>query len=329
MSIVPICSLCNKLFSSKYTLKKHVLVVHQKPQRQEEPEPVEDFNCTSANCSYTTRNKSDLKRHLEKCQYTKLERELSKQKLELTEEFNREKQKLIEILEKRLVECEFEKSLILKDMQIQVERANVRADILQTQLEHANKLNERAIDRPTTSTSSTISVTNNNILAKLADPATYQEYINPNRILSIARENMEDLKVHFFRGQRGLAAFLVKYILRTDEGKYLLICTDVARKRLRCLIAGNQLIDDLHGRMLLQHIASSVRQVSNEAYAQISDEFKAKIKNAKCMGKGEFEIDIIQRKADHAAEIWIQILDFDNDDQNADFTSELASLLQV
>lgn len=66
-----VCNVCTKSFSTKYTLQSHIQRLHQKPV---ENEPTE---CLSDRCSYTSMKRSDLKKHIEKCQYVMIDREVT------------------------------------------------------------------------------------------------------------------------------------------------------------------------------------------------------------------------------------------------------------
>ena len=59
-----VCQKCNKTFSTKYTLKKHVCKSDVKSY----------IVCHSSNCDYKTTKKSDLSKHIKICKHIEIDK---------------------------------------------------------------------------------------------------------------------------------------------------------------------------------------------------------------------------------------------------------------
>lgn len=69
------CEKCNKVFATKYTLKKHVDSKICEEDMSIEPVYI---TCTSNRCEYKTQSKSDMQKHLKTCRHNEIDAILKK-----------------------------------------------------------------------------------------------------------------------------------------------------------------------------------------------------------------------------------------------------------
>lgn len=290
MSNMSICELCNKLFASKYTLAVHCRNKH-------EPR-VATFECVAAECQHVSTSKSDLDKHMKNCKLLLVEQAISQKQVEFDS--------MVAILTREKEE-------------------------LRTQLKEAHQtikeLAERAIDKPTVSTSTTHNNNNNmNMVNMLCDRTTFDAQTDPDRIVSIAREHFES---YFWQGQRGVAQFCVDHIIKSPNGKMLLVCTDPSRKRFRYMTADQQLAEDIGALQFTDRISVPMKTVCHEVYSDIIqklDQEKESLIEAKA---GAFEIGFLDTKRDKAFEKLIAIREIDDNDHNHQYKNTLSTLLNV
>lgn len=288
MSAVNICPHCDKLFSTKYTLKTHVNTIHRRETTSSEP--VETIlSCGSARCSFQTKYPYDLKRHMGTCLFVVIDTEVEKKELEKNTEIAQKDAAILELRE------------MLKEANQTISR-----------------LAEQAINRPTTSTNIT---TNFNTI--LCDRETYEERTHPDRIIAIAREKFEP---YFWKGQRGVAQFALDHIVKTEDGKMIMVCTDPSRKRFRFMNADKKVIEDIDARNFTQTISVPIKTVCQEVFDTI-----VKRLDNQCDDEtlSTFTRGFLSDKKDVAAEKFISIREIDNDDYNQQYKSELSTLLNI
>lgn len=283
--------------------------VHQRATREDEEVDIVEMSCSSTRCKYTTIYRGDLKRHMEKCMYIAVDREVS--------HLQGEHQQHLRDLEARYAANE-------KQMQLEIARLQAEKDMLEQQLNKTQDLvghlAERAIEKPTTS--NTVNNNNQRITNLLCDPETYEARTQAAWITEVAREKFEP---YFWQGQRGVAQFAVDHIIKTEDGKMLLCCTDPSRNRFRYLSADHRLKEDIEGRIFTKSIAIPIKSVCNEVF----DSICTKLKKERASKKGAFEVDFIDKKIDHAHTQLIEIREIDDDNHNQAYKSELAVLLNV
>lgn len=325
-----VCDLCSKNFSTKYTLQSHIQKIHNKPSEDQLTQ------CSSERCDYSSHKRHDVMRHIEKCQYVIIDREvaLERQKwqahvVEQNEKWQSEYQIALSTLERE--KNNLISSLEREKHQLRESLAGAQSEnaSLKTQLLVFQDMVKDVVNRPAaviqhneiahnTTNHNSIKVTN-----YLTDFKTYAERTDPEFIRKAARENMIEF---FMDGQNGLAQFVVRYIIRCGK-KLIICCSDSARKKFRFLNPDGVLQDDVEAKMLTSKLSVPIKQVAHEVYETILENLEAQ-KQAKIDQKAGFlEIDFLDRKIEFAhTQLW-KIRDFDTD-KNSEFLNELAALLR-
>lgn len=317
-----ICPECNKELSTKYTLANHLRLVHRIGDAQHDDE-VEELKCSSMQCDYKTRHRKDQRRHISKCVFVRIDNAITQAKSELQNEceiqIQDSKSEFLQIIERL--------NFDISDSRVQIARLQSENQVLQRELIKAQEANQilakEAINRPTT----TNNQHNNNlkITNYLTDHQSYLSQTQPHRVRDMLDQHLE---TYFMDGQSGLARFLVEHIIKMNDGKLILVCTDTSRKRFRFVNADGKMVEDMKAKMLCTKLSVPVREMCNEVFDRIINKLKSDKKVKISNGSGAFEIDFLEKKMEWAEKKFIEIRSFDYDDDNTDFLNELAALLR-
>lgn len=202
-----LCEFCNSSFSTKSNLAAHQKRT-KKCLKLQNKEILEDFVCTD--CSKTFTSKQTLIEHIEKCAFVKKNIELQKKYSELEKKYL-ELEKNYKIMEKTT------KSDI-KHMEKQLEQKDKQISELQNKI---TKIAEIGAKKETTVNS--IKVNNKNILNQLAPFDLTKE-----KIESIIDEKFNEN--YLYAKENGIAFFAINNLLKDENGKLKMLCTDTARK---------------------------------------------------------------------------------------------------
>ncbi len=296
------CEKCEKVYSTKYTLKKHIC--------KSLMEDIKEYKCNSAKCDYKTIKKTDLSRHLKTCKYVELD-----------------------ILVKREIEHYLNEIATLRIQKecIEKERDNL-SSLLQKEREkerdNLSSLLEKAMEKPTSvsnTTTTNIKGSNNNLQSVLANHEEYKKQVDPERIMSLDPSIVEK---HFWLGQRGIAKLCVDHIIKTvdQEGKdkLLLCCTDPARKRFKYFDASNQVAEDNDIRHFTSLVSVPIKTVCRDVY----DSILKKIEEDKRIEKDAFEMNRLDIKTTQAQKKLLEINDLSDDKRNHEYKNEMTVLLR-
>lgn len=231
------------------------------------------------------------------------------------------------MISKWQTEYEFMLSKRQTEYELMLSKLQTENDLLREQLEKAQQtsqtLAEQAINRPTTITQQHNQIghiSNLKMTNYLTDYQTYQRQTDPQRVRQLLDQHFED---YFFDGQPGLARFMVDHVIRSEDGKMIMVCTDPARKRFRFVNADAKLEEDLRAKILTKRLSVPVREVCSKVYERITK----RLEEEKGRKKSAFEVDFLDKKIDYAFEKLISIREFDQED-SGDFLNELAALLR-
>jgi hypothetical protein len=256
--------------------------------------------------------KQEILKHIKKCQYVLAEKELQEEKQKYDHDLLN--------LQTKLSNLEKENNTL-----------RGKTEILQQELDKAHHmiqtLSETAINRPTTTTTNEIGNLNHvKITNHLADHKSFLRQIHPERVTELLDLHLEK---YFMDGQVGLARFVVEHIIRLNDGKMILCCTDPTRKRFRFIDADGKLAEDLRAKMFRSKIKIPVKEMCNEVFDRIIERIKAEKKVKISSGESEagMEIGFLDKKIDMAERRFFEIRAFDGDD-STEFLNELASLLR-
>lgn len=283
------CEFCSKKFTQKYNLNSHKKTAKYCLEIQGKNN--ENFKCEMCNKHFTT--KFTLNDHMKAC------KSIYKKYKEDTEKYKEDYYKQ-EIEKQR---C------IIEEKDNQIRSLNAMIENLNSTIK---ELAEKAIDRPTIKNQNNL----NNFQTILTDSKIYDENTEHNRVLDIARIKMED---YFWKGQKGIAQFCLDHIVKTNDGKMILCCTDPSRKRFKFVNADGQFKDDIEARIFTQKISVPIKIVCEEVFKDITK----KIDDDKSHDNGFLDI-----KKGIAMEKLIEINDIDDNEKNSDYKNELSLLLK-
>lgn len=289
----------------------------------------------------------ELKRHLQKCTFVLVERSMQDALLRFQSEIsalNAKHQQHVEMLKNNLtfahqqqltdlcIHHDRDKSEMRTEIaKLQTENQLLRHELTEAQLT-SRKLAEQAINRPTTIANNTTnqqhneigSISNVKVTTYLSDFDTYQRQTDPQRVRQLLDQHLEQ---YFFDGQPGLARFMVDHVIRSQDGKMIMVCTDTSRKRFRFVNADAKLEEDLRAKMLAKKLSIPVKEVCATVFDRIINRLSEEKTNKKSAGAGAFEIDFLDKKIDFASLKFLNIREFDTDVGN-EFLTELSSLLR-
>lgn len=328
--IVIRCTICQSTFANKPNLSRHLRFIH-KTNRNSDSMSVEVVNCSSGMCSFTTKYKSDLSRHIATCPYVVVQREyevklqtavndasLYRDTVLRLQSQQAESESKIQSYREVIARLQGEKELLCQQLDKtyeQLEKAN----------EKAHQLAEKAIDRPGTINNNTQQIGSVKITNYLADHQSYVEQTDREFIIDQAVQFFEKYLTDLINGQRALARFVVDHIIRCPEtGKFILCCTDTSRKRFIYINHIDEKAEDMFAKLFLERISGPIKEVSHTIFNQIVKKLEAQ----KQVTNGAFERGYIDETITNITNKYLHVLEFDVDDKNSEFIVELAGLLR-
>jgi hypothetical protein len=308
------CEKCNKVFVTKYTLKKHI-ESNVCDKKNEKNNSVLTMTCSSFECDYKTVKKTDLQRHIKSCKYIEIDN--------VHEKYQKEIEKL---------RNEYQKEIDQLRNEHQKEILNIQKACMEKEQDRLTSLFEKVITKPAVmnnttnnTTTTTIRGSNNNLQSFLASPELYEKQVDPERINSI---NQSDVERHFWSGQKGIARFCVDHIVNTtdEEGnsKMLLCCTDPSRKRFKYVDADNQVVDDIEARHFIDTVSAPIVTVCRKVY----DSVVRKIEDDKKGTKDAFDLNLLENKTNIAQQKFLEINNIGDHNRNSDYKNEMSILLK-
>ena len=165
----------------------------------------------------------------------------------------------------------------------------------------------------------------NNVYKQHLSTSYTLDTLQQKQIENTLKENYNEHT--FYQGQKGLANFIYKYIIKTPDGKMMLCCTDISRKKFKILDFKGNLKDDTEARIFIDKLHVPIKMISDEIYKKIEKGLEDQQRN---LGKDERAtreklLDNLMR----AQETCIDINNFDDPKYNQDFMHELCVLLNV
>lgn len=282
-----------------------------------------------------TKYRREQKKHIEKCTFIVMEREMELQFAELTARFEQQLEQVRAEHEAVMTAQRHELELTVNELRVENSALRAERNMLNSMLylseQRAVKaqntishLAERAIDKPTMVNQQVTNTCNVKVTNFLTDYKTYEERTEQTFVTCKARSNLIE---YFMDGQFGLARFVVDCIIRCDRGM-ILCCTDPARKRFRFLNADGQLQEDLEARMLTHKLSIPIKMVAHEVFEEMckSLEHQRQVKISE--KAGTFEVGFVEKKIEMAHDQFFRIREFDLQDKNSDFLTELSGLLR-
>lgn len=207
--------------------------------------------------------------------------------------------------------------LDIKDQEIKRLEKNIQE--LQTMLKD---LASEAINKPSSVTNN--SVNNSRIIQYLA-PMTLTE----EKIEKILKEKFDSN--YFWEAQRGLARFCVDHILKTEDGKMLLVCTDPVRNRFKYVDINNNLLEDIEGRRFIEKIAKPVRTITKEKYLEMIDQINKELNDMEegVIPSNSERAEVLIFKRDNSIDKLSDIHSFSDPSSNHTFLKEMTILTRM
>lgn len=145
--------------------------------------------------------------------------------------------------------------------------------------------------------------------------------LNDDDILAIVQHKLDENS--FLNSQKGVAKFCVENILKDEDGKMRMICTDPSRERFKYMDENGVVKEDIKARQFIQKLYPPLHLVSEKLYCNIVENCN---KSREKIEKGEEKIDPyrIKVREEAADKAWIEIRLLKNEDSNKTFRKELS-----
>jgi len=315
------CDFCDSIVSSKYVLKNHLLT-NKSCLNIRNIEPSKKFICKG--CDYMATDQQKFSLHCESCK--------SYQILLITEKLNKEHQD--EIKEKNLTILNLKNQLDKHDnYYIEYIKLKVEHDKLTEQYEKTITKLELKISQCDTfiqtlarDGATKVTTTNNNTvnnIRNILSPTYTLDKLEPKKIEEKIREHYSEHD--FFNGQKGLAGVCVDRIIKTPDGKMMICCSDISRKKFKILDVNGNLKEDIEARLFCQQLKVPIQTVTKEMYDKIAERIDKERERLSLDDRPRREklLDDSMR----AQQYFIDIMNFDDLNYNQEFMHELCVLL--
>jgi hypothetical protein len=353
MEHIFLCKFCNKNFSSKSNLITHITkakycilkrtnnseLSHLKsvPNKEnlqddctELSNKVIDYKCKYCSKSFTS--KHFLLSHTAKCNdrvlqeqkiffETKLQEQKTLFEIKLQEQktlFDSTHQEQKTLCDSKLQEQKniFESKLQEKDSVVSIFKEQIaifkeQIAVLQDKLGFVALEGAR---KPTIQTNNANTTTN---VTQILTPFN----LNDDDILAIVKHKLDENS--FLNAQKGVAKFCVDNILKDEDGKMRMICTDPSRERFKYMDENGVVKEDIKARHFIEKLYPPLHLISEKLYCNIVENCN---KSREKIEKGEEKIDPyrIKVREEAADKAWIEIRLLKNEDSNKTFRKELA-----
>ena len=321
------CDFCNKTFSSISSLNYHKETAKYclKIQGKDIKDILEQYKCKNCNSLFT--NKHNLNHHVELCnkKYESKEQEITNYKDMYTSLFKELNEFKLLLLEKDLEIKEVYKIVSEKDLEIKevykiVSEKDRKINELTntiTEIAKQPKIENNNTTMTHKNTNNTTNIKGNQTIQNiLADRKVYEKNTNREHIISIAKDN--DMEKYFWKGQKGVAQFFVDHIVKTDDGKMIICCTDKSRHHFRHINEKNQIGEDIEARNFTEKVSGPIKEVVEEVYNNIQKDIEDKMVNR----DDNYDSGFLSTKKSLALEKYIQIKNIDDNNNNNEYIKD-------
>ena len=304
------CKFCNKFFVTKSNLNNHIKKAKYCIEKREQPRTEPNHICTFCNKSFATQY--SITRHIKRCKINlKLEEtEIDKKNkllLAKDQEISLIKQKYdTEIRERETIvlikiqEIEFlKKQLIDKTQEIESLTQKLSSLVLE------------GIRKPTV-------VNTSNKITNILTPLDLTE----EKIKTIVENNLDES--YFLDAQKGIARFCFDKLIKTEDGKRTLVCSDPIRERYKYLDKEGTLKQDMRARNFIDRISKPIIETSKKVHDNLKDKYiqiKEDIKRGFENDLSDFMVEMKQKYAEKCLD---DICDIPYESTNKKFRKELA-----
>lgn len=176
-------------------------------------------------------------------------------------------------------------------------------------------------NKPTTTTHNTI---NNTIRNALSSDYTLEK-LEQKQLEETMRQHYTERD--FFNGQKGLANFCLERIIKAPDGKMLICCSDISRKKFKILDVNGNLKEDIEARLLCQKLKIPIQNITKEIYDKIQD--KIDQERSRLSDNDRSRREKLLDDSMRAQKVYIDNMNFDDLNYNQDFMHELCVLLNI
>lgn len=298
------CNFCNKNFSTKSNLNNHLKKARYCIKDRENStssevsnEEVKGFVCQ---CKKTFTTKYRFEEHISKCKLLLI------QKIDAKTKEN-------ESLKKNNVSLR--ENIIKKDTEIQNLQDNIKdlQNIISDLQKNITSIALEGVRKPTTNTTNT-STKITNILAPLD--------LTEAKIQDIVENHLDES--YFLDAQKGMAKFCFDKLIKTEDGKRRLVCSDPVRERYRYLDEDGNIQEDILARQFIEKVSKPLIEVSKKVHEDIRDKYHQIKEDIKRGIEKEISDYLIDIKEKYAEKCLIDIHDIPFESLNRKFRKELA-----
>jgi len=176
-------------------------------------------------------------------------------------------------------------------------------------------------NKPTTKTNNKI---NNTIINALSTDYTLEK-LEQKQLEETMRQHYTERD--FFNGQKGLANFCLERIIKAPDGKMLICCSDISRKKFKILDVNGNLKEDIEARLLCQKLKIPIQNITKEIYDKIQD--KIDQERSRLSDNDSSRREKLLDDSMRAQKVYIDNMNFDDLNYNQDFMHELCVLLNI
>ena len=332
------CETCKISFKSKYNLKSH-LATNKKCLKIRGLELQTTFICKGCDSSFA--NKANMTIHMDICiKYIIMKKEeiynenIKKLHLEYSEKIKQQEQQLLQqentikdlqkMLQQHTVEYENHIKLQVRyeDLEKQHEKTITKLELKIAQCDSfIQTLAHEGSRKITTTTNNTV---HNTIRNQLSSTYTVDK-LEPKQLEDTMRQHYTESD--FFGGQKRLAGVCVEKVIKTPDGKMMICCSDMARKKFKILDVQGNLKEDIEARLLCQKLKVPIQMITKEIYDKVIDRIERERDRLSSDDRSRREklLDDSMR----AQQMYMDNLNFDDLNYNQDFMHELCVLLNV
>ena len=156
------------------------------------------------------------------------------------------------------------------------------------------------IRKTTKITNNTTNNTTNNNVTQILSPFD----LDQKDILCIIEEKLDENS--FLNSQRGIAKFCVDNILKTEDGKMRMICTDPSRERFKYMDENGVIKEDIQARQFIEKIYPPIHKIGEKIHENILEKCKTQhIKIAS--GEDDTEKYMVKVREEAAHNSWTDI----------------------
>jgi hypothetical protein len=326
------CEFCGKTFSSKSNLYTHLTKAKYCISKRNitNPIPAVTFKCIHCEKFFTTKQFSEI--HKTKCNKKIIKEQSVLEKLEEQKIFFESKlQEQKTLFEIKLQEKDFTiTSLKEKNVCIQEQLKIIFESKLQEKdstitafKEQISYLQEQLASVALIGASKSSSITTNNNsnnttnITQILTPFN----LDDDDLMAIVKHKFDEKT--FLNAQKGVAKLCYEYIIKSEEGKMRLVCTDPSRERFRYMDEKGLIKEDLKARNFIEKIYPPIHLVGQELYEKTIEKCNT-IKQKIAKGEDDTDKYLIQIREEAADKAWLEIRMIKSEDTNKTLRKELS-----